>query len=86
MAGCRRVGNATKCRTGKIVLAEGRSCCYIGDVEAEETAMTQDTRTLEEIYKADGYKAAKAEAERRGVIWSASAGATRKPHEAEGRG
>ena len=37
-----------------------------------------DVRTLEEIYKADGYKAAKAEAERRGVIWSASAGATRK--------
>jgi hypothetical protein len=34
-----------------------------------------------EIFRAEGYAAAKAEAKRRNVIWYASAGATRKPKE-----
>jgi hypothetical protein len=37
------------------------------------------TKTLQEIFETEGYAAAKAEANRRGVIWFASAGATRKP-------
>jgi hypothetical protein len=35
-------------------------------------------KTLDEIYETEGYKAAKAEADKRNVIWFASAGAKRK--------
>jgi hypothetical protein len=36
-------------------------------------------RTLDQIFEEEGYKAAKAEADRRNVLWFASAGAKRKP-------
>jgi hypothetical protein len=36
-------------------------------------------KTLDQILETEGYAAAKAEADRRNVIWFASAGAKRKP-------
>jgi hypothetical protein len=35
-------------------------------------------KTLDEIYETEGYRTAKAESEKRNVIWFASAGAKRK--------
>jgi hypothetical protein len=35
-------------------------------------------KTIDEIYATEGYAAAKAEADRQGRLWHASAGATRK--------
>jgi len=37
-----------------------------------------DTRTLQEIVETEGYAAARKEADRRGVLWFASAGTIRK--------
>jgi hypothetical protein len=38
-------------------------------------------KSLDQIFEEEGYKAAKEEAERRNVLWFASAGAKRKPRQ-----
>jgi hypothetical protein len=38
-------------------------------------------KTLDQIYQEEGYQAAKAEANKRKIIWFASAGAKKQPKE-----
>jgi N-acyl-L-homoserine lactone synthetase len=58
------------------LLTSSQSRETISTLELERTT---DMKSLDEILETQGYAAAKAEADRRGVIWFASAGAKRKP-------